>query len=360
LALGQLGCLMGCLVATDVPPPKAVVTKQGSSATIPCPIFPSNNVWNTPVDQLLVDEHTAAYLGNMDPEGHLAAGFNSGRNGTESGIPYLIVGEDAKKVDVLLQEADESDHGPFPIPNKPPLEQASGGRLILLDVQTCFIYELQGLRRDPEQQWIAASAAVFDLRSHILRRQFWGSADAAGMAIFPGLVRYEEVAAGTINHALRFSTPRTRKTFVWPARHADSNIFDAGYPPMGTRFRLKANFRLNDFSPQTRIILRALQTYGMFVADNGSPWTLSGAPDKRWNDVQLEELNKVPASAFEAVDESPLMEDVNLGIARQDVRPEEGHRQEAPKPTEMPTVVVPSPPKPEEAKPPEGKPKDNK
>jgi hypothetical protein len=147
---------------------------------------------------------------------------------------------------------------------------------------------------------------------------------------------------------LRFTTPRSRKTFVWPARHADSPIFDASYPPMGTRFRLKANFRLNDFSPQTRVILRALQTYGMFLADNGPAWTLSGAPDKRWNDIQLAELNKVPASAFEAVDESPLMEDVNLGIARQDVRPEEAHRLEAPKSTEMP--------RPAESKPTESKP----
>jgi hypothetical protein len=340
LALGQLGCL----VATDVPPPKALVTRQGSSSTIPCPIFPSNNVWNTPVDQLLVDDHSTAYIGNMDPEGHLQAGFNSGRNAGDSGIPYLIVGEDARKVGVLVQDADESDHGPFPIPDKPPLEQANRGRLVLLDVQTCFIYEFLGLRRDPEQQWIASNAAVFDLRSHIFRRQFWSSADSAGMPMFPGLVRYEEVAAGAINHALRFSTPRTRKTFVWPARHADSDIFDSGYPPMGTRFRLKASFRLNDFSQQTRIILRALQTYGMFVADNGPAWTISGSPDRRWNDLQLQELNKVPASAFEAVDESPLMEDVNLGIARQDVRPQEGHRQEAPRPTEMPTQVLPTPP----------------
>lgn len=326
---------LGCLVATDVPPAKSLVGKTGSSNGFPCPIFPPNNIWNTPIDTMPADDHTALFVGNMDPLGHLRAGFNSGRSGAESGIPYMIIGQDQRKVDVFLMETQESDHGPFPIPNKPPLEHATGQRLILIDVHSCFIYEFAGLHRDAEDQWISGSAAIFDLRSQILRRQDYASADAAGLAIFPGLVRYDEVAAGSIPHALRFSTPRTRKTFVWPARHSESTIFDMGYPPMGTRFRLKSNFRLNDFSPQTRVILRALQTYGMFLADNGPSWTISGAPDPRWNDQQLAELSRVPASAFEAVDQSPLMQDVNLGLARQDIRPEE-------RPTDEPSPASPS------------------
>jgi len=315
--------LAGCLVATDAPPTKSLITKQGSETTMGCPIFPPSSIWNTPIDELLVDERTPALLANMEPDGHLRAGFNSGRLGGESGVPYVVVSDDDKKIAVTLQDLENPDTGPFPLPRDPPLAHATNGRLVLLDAQNCFLYEFNGLHKDPDGAWIAANAAIFDLRSDILRRAGVPSADAAGLPIFPGLVRFEEVAAGEIHHALRFSTPRTRKMYVWPARHFDSNIYDAGYPVMGMRFRLKANFRLNDFSPQTRVILRALQTYGMFLADNGPAWTISGSPDARWNDLQLAELSRVPATAFEIVDESPLMNDVNLGVARQDVRPSE-------------------------------------
>ena len=313
----------GCLVATDALPPKSPVSRDGASGSIACAIFPANDVWNTAIDQLLVDEHTGAYLENMEPQGHLHAGFGSGRTG-EWGMVYMIAGKGTPRVLLPVTQVDDSDRGLFPIPKNPPLEHSPSGTLSVIDSQQCLLYEYSGLRKDPDGEWNGQSAAIFDLRSHILRRTGAMSADAAGLPIFPGLVRYEEVAAGTIAHALRFSTPHTRKLYVWPARHAESNVYDAGYPPMGARFRLKSSFPITNFSWTAQVILRALESYGMFLADNGAAWTISGAPDPRWNDLQLAELDRVPASAFEMVDEQPLVSDVNLGIARQDVRPGDG------------------------------------
>jgi hypothetical protein len=310
----------GCLVATDTVAPKSEVATGGASRSIACPIFPPNDVWNTPIDQMLVDEHSSAYLENMESQGHLHAGFGSGRTG-EWGSVYMIADGNTPRVTIPLTQVDDSDRGMMPVPKNPPLEHSPTGVLSVLDPQQCLLYEYSGLHKDADGEWNGTSAAVFDLRSHILRRTGTMSADQAGMPIFPGLVRYEEVAAGSITHALRFSTPRVRKMFIWPARHAESNIYDSSYPPLGARFRLKANFPINHFSPAGQVILRALQSYGMFLADIGGAWTISGAPDPRWNDMQLAELDRVPASAFEMVDEQPLVSDVNLGIARQDVRP---------------------------------------
>ncbi len=306
----------GCLVATDAPPPKSQVSMDGASVSIPCLIFPANDVWNTPIDQLQVDDHSGAYVQNMEPQSHLHAGFGSGRTG-EWGVAYFIANEDTPLKGVPATQVDDSDHGLFPLPNDPPIAHSPNGVLSVIDPEACLLYEYNGLRKDADRQWTSQSVAVFDLRSHILRRTGAMSADPAGLPIFPGLVRYEEVAAGAIKHALRFSTPHTRKLFVWPARHAESNIFDASYPPMGARFRLKSSFRVDDFSRPTQVILRALQNYGMFLAENGAAWTISGSPDKRWNDVQLTELERVPASALEMVDEDVLISDVNLGVARQ-------------------------------------------
>jgi hypothetical protein len=310
----------GCLVASDVPPPKSRVSKGGASGDIPCPIFPANDVWNTPIDQLLPDERTSLYLENMDPQDHLHAGFGSGRTGLW-GVAY-VVGEGKMPMGpITLAQAEDSDHGPFPIPRNASVEHSPNGVLSVIDARQCVLYEYLGLHQDADGDYSAKSAAIFDLRAHILRRTGTWSADAAGLPIFPGLARYEEVAAGEVEHALRFTASHTRKLAVWPARHADSNIFDAGYPPMGARFRLKASFPIDGFSQPTRVILKTLQKYGMFLADNGPAWTISGSPDRRWNDAQLAELERVPPSAFEMVDETPLISDVNLAIARQDVRP---------------------------------------
>lgn len=289
------------------------------------------------MDQLLPDEHTALYMENMDPGGSLQAAFGSGRTGPP-GIPY-IVAEDAKRVPVLVKQ-DDSDRGPYPLPRNPPIENGNLARLSVIDPNDCLLYEFLKLHKDSDGEWAAANAAVFDLRSHILRHTGFMSADNAGLPIFPGLVRFEEVISGQITHALRFTTPRFRSLAVWPARHAESKIYDAGYPPLGSRWRLKPTFRLNDFTPGVRVILRALQTYGMFLADGGPAWNLSGSPDKRWNDAQLAELQRVPSSEFEMLDETPLMTDANLGIARQDYRPGDLSTDAAP-------VAAPTRPKPD-------------
>jgi hypothetical protein len=169
------------------------------------------------------------------------------------------------------------------------------------------LYELFNAYPQPDGSWQAGSGAIFDLNSHALRPAGWTSADAAGLPILPGLVRYDEVAAGEIRHALRFTAPQTRRAYVWPARHYASDLTGAQYPPMGQRFRLRADFDIATFSPETRILLRALKKYGMLLADNGSAWYISGVPDSRWDNDVLHELHEIPGAAFEAVDVSSLM-----------------------------------------------------
>jgi hypothetical protein len=179
-----------------------------------------------------------------------------------------------------------------------------------------MLYELFYAWPQPDGTWQAGSGAVFDLNAHALRPDGWTSADAAGLPILPGLVRYEEVAAGEIRHALRFTAPQTRRAYVWPARHDASPLTGVEYPPMGQRFRLRADFDISGFAPQVQVILRALQEYGMILADNGSAWYISGAPDERWDNDALHELHQVKGSDFEAVDVSLLMIDPDSGQAR--------------------------------------------
>jgi hypothetical protein len=225
-------------------------------------------------------------------------------------------------VNVDFDYAEESDPGPYPIPADAPIEGgdlSSGDRHVLvLDRDACILYELYAAYPQPDGSWEAGSGAVFDFNSNALRPAGWTSADAAGLPILPGLVRYEEVASGEIQHALRFTAPQTRQAYVWPARHFASNLTDAAYPPMGMRFRLKAGFDISGFSEEMQVILRALKKYGMILADNGSAWYLSGAPDSRWdNDFLVNELGQVKGSDFEAVDESSLMVGPDSGQASQ-------------------------------------------
>jgi hypothetical protein len=215
-------------------------------------------------------------------------------------------------VSITFYYDDESDPGPYPIPPDAAIEggdQSSGDRHVLvLDRDHCMLYETFDSWPQPNGSWEAGSGAVFDLYSNALRQSGWTSADAAGLPILPGLVRYDEVVSGEITHALRFTAPQTRKHFIWPARHYASNLTGTNYPPMGQRFRLKAAFDLSHFSPEVQVILQALKKYGMILADNGSAWFLSGVPDPRWNDDALvNELKMVKGSDFEAVDESSLM-----------------------------------------------------
>ena len=298
---------------------------QGSPTLIGCPVFPSDNVWNTAIDTLPVDANSNAYVTAIGAAESVHPDFGTVYNGAPNGIPFIAVGGSQAKVSVSFTYAGESDPGPYPIPPDAPIEggpQSGGDRHVLvLDCTAGELYELFAAYPNPDGSWAAGSGAVFDVRGHSLRPPTWTSADAAGLPILAGLVRYDQVAAGEIAHALRFTAPQTRNTFIWPARHEASSLSGTQYPPMGQRFRLKAGVDTSRFGPNVQIILRALKKYGMFLADNGSSWFLSGAPDPRWNDDELHQLGLLHGSDFEAVDESSLMIDPNSAQARSPTPP---------------------------------------
>jgi hypothetical protein len=271
-----------------------------------CPVFPASNPWNQRVDRLPVARDSAALLGSIGLDAGLHADFGSGLyDGAPIGIPYNVVGASVPKVRVRFDYADESDRGPYPLPAHPRIEAGSDRHLLVVDRNACRLYELYDARRTPNG-WTAGSGAIWDLRSNALRPATWTSADAAGLPILPGLARYDEVAAGAIDHALRFTAPRTRRAFVFPARHYASDSNDPTLPPMGLRVRLKASFDTSGFPPQARVVLEALKRYGMILADNGSPWYVTGAPDPRWSNDDLHALGRVRGSDLEVVDTSRL------------------------------------------------------
>jgi hypothetical protein len=280
-----------------------------------CPIFPADNVWNTPIDTLPVHPNSAAYVTTIGATARAHADFGSGLwAGGPIGIPYVLVPGSQPKVPISFYYSDESDPGPYPIPPDAPIEggpQATGDRHILvIDKSACKLYEVFDAHpQSGGASWNAGSGAVFDLNSNALRPLGWTSADAAGLPIFPGLVRYEEVAAGEIRHALRFTAPQTQRAYIWPARHFASSRTGANYPPMGLRFRLKSTFDMSTYSPEVQVILRALKKYGMILADNGSAWFVSGSPDPRWNNDHLAEFGRLRGSDFEAVDTSGMQVD---------------------------------------------------
>ena len=278
-------------------------------------MFPANNVWNTPVDQLPVDPNSAAYVSSVGTTSYLHPDFDS----TGGGIPYVVVGSTQPKVPVVFGTgASESDPGPYPIPANAPIEggaSASGDRHVLvMQSGSCMLYEMYAAYPQSNGSWQASSGAVFNLNSNQLRPAGWTSADAAGLPILPGLVRYDEVASGVINHAIRMTAPHTRQQYIWPARHDASALTGAQYPPMGQRFRLKASFDITPYPADVQVILTALKKYGAILADNGGAWYLTGAPDSRWNDANMHKLQQVLGSNLEAVDESSLMSDPNSGV----------------------------------------------
>jgi hypothetical protein len=305
--------------------PFALISPSTASAAGPliggCPVLPADNVWNTPIDSLPVDAGSSAYVNTIGANAGLKADFGSGLwDGGPIGIPYVTVPGSQAQYPVTFDYDDESDPGPYAIPLDAPIEggaNADGDRhAIAIDTTNCILYELFAAYPGASS-WSAGSGAIYDLNSHALRPDTWTSADAAGLPIFPGLVRYDEIVAGEINHAIRFTAPQTRSAYVWPARHEASSLTGSQYPPMGQRFRLKASFDISGFSPTNRVILTALKKYGMILADNGSSWYMSGAPDSRWNNSDLNLLRNVPGSAFEAIDESSLMIDPDSGQALQ-------------------------------------------
>jgi hypothetical protein len=276
-----------------------------------CAVFPRDNIWNRRIDRLPVDPNSAQYVATIGADKPLVPDFGSGLfQGGPIGIPFVVVSNQPRVPIAFTDYGDESDPGPYPVPAQAPIEggpQSNGDRHVLtLDSDNCILYELYKAFPQPDGSWNASSGAVFVLASDALRPAGWTSADAAGFAIVPGLVRYDEVAAGEIRHAIRFTVPKTRRAYVWPATHFASSLTDPQYPPMGQRFRLRGDFDPSGFSPQNQVILRALMQYGMMIADNGSSWFISGAPDERWNNDRLRELHRVHGSDFEAVDSSSL------------------------------------------------------
>jgi hypothetical protein len=277
-----------------------------------CPYFPKDNHWNLRVDRLPVHPRSDAIVRAIGTEETMHADFGSGRyRGAPIGIPFVTVDRGQRRVPVDFDYASESDPGPYPIPRNAPIEGGRGSdgdrHVIVVDRSRCRLYELYAAYpRAGGERWSAGSGAIWNLRSNRLRPRGWTSADAAGLPILPGLVRYDEVKRGRIDHALRFTASRTRRAFVYPARHFASELTDPDLPAMGQRLRLERGYDISRFPRQARIVLAGLKRYGMILADNGSPWFVSGVPHPRWRNDDLHTLRRVPGSAFEVVDTSRL------------------------------------------------------
>jgi hypothetical protein len=287
-----------------------------------CPDLPATNVWHADVTRLPVPAASAAYIRSMGATTGVKADFGAGIwDGGPIGIPITYVSGSQSKVPVSFDYAEDSDRGPYPIPRNALVEggpNAGGDRHVLVvDTGACRLYELWDAHPGADGSWHAGSGAIFDLRANKLRPTGLTSADAAGLPIVPGLVRYEEVAAGRIDHAIRITVPHTQKRYLWPARHFASSSTDAALPPMGLRLRLKPGVDITRLPMQARVIAQAMKTYGVIVADNGSAWYVSGAPDDRWNNDALRTLGGLHGGDFEAVDAAGLMVDKDSGAYRQ-------------------------------------------
>lgn len=285
-------------------------TASGAAPHLPgaprCPVFPADNAWNRRVDSLPVAPNSDALIRSIGLDVHVHADFGSGLwEGGKIGIPYVVVPGSTPKSRVTFEYADESDPGPYPIPKNVPIEAGSDHHALIVDRDACRLYELGGLERQ-DGRWHAWAGAIWSLRSNKLRPATWTSSDAAGLPILPGLARYDEVARGTVAHAMRFTADRTRRAYVWPARHYASSLTDPALPPMGLHVRLKRSFDTSGHPRQARILLEAWKRYGLILADNGSSWYVTGAPDPHWSNEQLHTLQQVHGSDFEAVDPAAI------------------------------------------------------
>ena len=275
-------------------------------------IFPPDNDWNRDISALPVHQQSSTWLRTIGLSDGLHPDFGTVWQGSPIGIPFVVVASDQPKVAVKFEYDDESDPGPYPIPRGVPIEGGqdapfdSDRHILMIDPQKKLLYELFQAIPDPVFGWRAGSGAIFDLSSNNLRPDGWTSADAAGLPVFPGLVRYDEVADGEIRHALRFTVERTQRAYIHPARHFASRHTDPTLPPMGLRVRLKADYDISEFPRNVQVILTALKKYGMLLADNGSDWFISGVPDPRWKDGDLATLKRVQGRDFECVYTGPL------------------------------------------------------
>jgi hypothetical protein len=288
----------------------AALTGSAGALRLPgaprCSVFPRSNPWNRRVDKLPVAKNSATMIRSIGLATGLHADFGSGTwDGGPIGIPFDVVTRATPRAHPSFEYADESDHVGYPIPKRVHVEYGSDHHALLIDRDACRLFELGGLERSGGR-WHARAGATWSLRSNRVRPAGWTSADAAGLPIFPGLARWDEARRGVIDHALRFTAQRTRRAYIYPARHFASSSNDPSLPPMGLRVRLKASFDVRPFPRQARIVLVALKRYGMLLADNGANWYISGAPSPGWSNDQLHTLGRVKGSAFEVVDTSSL------------------------------------------------------
>ncbi len=297
----------GVVGASCVAAQNTAASDQHGPQIAGCEVFPADNIWNTPIDKLPLDPHSKDYVTTIGADLPLHPDFGAD---STNGIPITLIDGKVKYIKVTFGYKDDSDLGNYPVPPDALIEggphaSADNDRHILLvDKDRCMLMELYSVERKSDVFWMAGSGIKMDLTSNALREEGKTSADAAGLPILPGLIRYDEVAAGEIRHALRFTVPKTQRAYIWPARHFASSNTNPKFPPMGARFRLRADFDISSYSKPNQVILTALKHYGMFLADNGSAWFVTGTPDARWNDEDLHNLLNVKGSDFEAVNES--------------------------------------------------------
>ena len=327
LTLVLSACIPPTAPATDTPfPPAPTETDAPAETVLPptpegegpsianCPMFPADNIWNARVDLLPIHSMSDAWIDSIGRGQGFHMDFGSGTwEGGPIGIPFNVIsGSNVTKYMLDFYYPDESDAGPYPIPDEPLIEYGSDLHILIVDTDDCTLYEIYDASFGGDS-WSGGSGAVWDLNSNALRPETWTSADAAGLPILPGLVRYDEIVAGSIEHAIRFTAEET-VGYIWPARHQTSDP-QAGIPPMGARFRLKGDSDISGFPPEMQVILQAMKEYGIILADNGSNWYVSGAPDERWDNDMLHLLDALTGDDFEAVDTSGMLVDPNSGEA---------------------------------------------
>jgi hypothetical protein len=300
----------GALAPAPQPADPAAARSVPDPAQV-CPVFPRDNWWNADVRALAVHARSSQWLSHMQATTRtLHPDFGDSGGQMPYGIPITYVRGAHARVPVTFTYDDESDHVAYPLGSRTAIEggwSADGDRhAIVVRTDTCTLYETWDTRLTASG-WTAGSGAVWSLRSNALRPAGWTSADAAGLPVLPGLLRYDEVRRGRVTHAIRFTTNVTDRRYLWPARHHAGSVTDPAYPPMGARFRLKASYPLTGLRADTRAVLTAMKTYGLVLADNGSPWFFQGEAVTGWPDGLIAQLKQVPATAFEAVDTAPMM-----------------------------------------------------
>ncbi len=299
----------------------SALTAAASPAAGACPAFPANNVWNTDISALPVHPSSAAWLGNMGGPSRLLHPDFGPSGGYPYGIPFNLVDARHPKINIAFTYSSESDHVPYPFGSDTSIEGGPGAtgdrHAIMIDQSTCTLYELYNAQYNGPTGSTAGSGATWSLAGNGLRPAGWTSADAAGLPIFPGLLRVEEVNAGSVQHAIRFTTQQTDRSYIWPARPQAGAASNPSLPPMGARFRLRTGFDTSRFSAATQVVLKAMKHYGLILADNGSNWYFQGAAETGWSDTMISELKTIPAGQFDAIDESSLMIDPNSAQARQ-------------------------------------------